>query len=141
MLLLVFALVFILATVFPAIDFSANAVRDVRGVGDARLAAETLQQTVLNLNPQGALARKTVTLFVPKNATIICTIDPSNRVGFSYSLEGPPASACNNSVVCEKNFLIPNAVSLGCNGFPLLGPQTRNVVVDKADGQTTVSVQ
>ena len=143
MLLVVFILVFLSSTVFPSIDLSVSTVRDVRAVAESRVAAEKIANTVESLKGQSIAARETLAIIIPKNAVINCDLATTPfGILFSYTLEGPGVTACQNDddtidSVCTKKF--PVSTDFSCVNFPVQGPQTASVVIQKSVLSTTVT--
>lgn len=158
MLLIVFILVFLGATVLPSLELSVATVRDVRGIAETRVAAEKIANTVESLKGQSTAAQETLRVIVPKNATISCCdsqaptpncTNPTLPTGiqFSYLLEGPETTVCNfdddnpaSSQTCTKKISVTTPMTCGtATGFPIQGPQTATVVITKNLSTTTVT--
>ncbi|MBU0636561.1 hypothetical protein KKE06_06050 [Candidatus Micrarchaeota archaeon] len=157
MLLLVFLLLYLSSSILPSVYLAAASTQEVESIGQARIAAQKIVSTVNRLQDQTSGAKQTITIFVPKDANILCNSAPDNEIGFSYQLQGTthtPATACENdddnpadSSKCTKIITV-NTTTLGCEKDPIdplvLGGQSVDIAITKSTGQstgqTTVSV-
>ena len=142
MLLVVFVLVFLGTAVFPSLDLGVATVRDVRGIAESRVAAEKIANSLESLKGQGVAARETMTILVPQNGLISCDATPPNGIVFSFALNGPSVTACQNDddandSLCTKKFKVGFAFS--CANFPIQGPQAASVVIQKSPANATVT--
>lgn len=156
MLLLVFMLVYLTASILPSIELGGQSAQEVESLGQARIAAEKIAGTLNRLQDQTTGARETITLFIPLDANILCNT-AQKKVGFAYELQGSNVTACENDDdnppnprTCTKWFEIrmPSTHTLTCHNNtaladPLvfsLGGQSIDAVITRNETNTILDV-
>ena len=110
------------AVITPAID----SAKDVSNVGEARLAAEKIVNSVNELSVSPGDAKKTIRVYVPENSTV--TISDSG-VEFSVNLSSTNVPSCNSGKCIKTiNFSIPAGVTVDTGSLSALTEKTFNTL-------------
>ncbi|GEM_PF-6146245 len=138
MMIVVIAIVYLNAVIFPNVAFGETALNDVYGVSQIQLAARQLQSAANALSIQSAGARQTIQIRLPKNGEIHCGSANPGTLIYSFQLQGPAASACENDgdtpdsdTLCTRTLDLPLNVDSSCITFAAAGPQQLRVQVTR----------
>ncbi|MBI5884730.1 hypothetical protein HZB89_01385 [archaeon] len=148
LLIIVIMIVFIQTIVQPAVLASADALEDVRQVGETKAAAQKLVNALDELSLAGDNAVKTIFIFVPGNSVIECS-QLDSRIVYAASLKSeatacqPPAESIqpidNDNQKCT--YAIQSIAGIQCNTTVfegLLKGQAFEVRLSKAAGVVNV---
>lgn len=152
MLLLTLIMIYLTTIVQPSLAVAESAVKDASGLAKARLAAEKLANAVNGVGVSSGEARRSISLFIPKNAEISCasTADAKPAIKMSFRLQRESA-ACGtanpptdpdmdgSAMTCTK-LLRVEAKGLSCSPEILTGSIVAIVSKD-ASGAVNVSGQ
>ena len=151
MLILIVSIVYINNVIFPTIDFGQTTLNEIYGLGQTRLVAQKIANTVDSLSLQTTDAQQTILVNIPKDGKIECgtgaaikhikftfIISPENE---SEKCQDDPATASVvDNILCTKNIpvKIPN-LTCDSTSFPLLGPQQKQLVVKRIGTGITIT--
>ncbi len=150
MLVLVVSIAYVNAIIIPNIDFGRDTINEIYGLGQAKLAAQKLANTVNSLSVQSSDAKQTIAINLPKNAKINC-VAVTNQIELTYYLTGEPSDLCQEDIPSPPGTgkktkcitTIPTkAGTLLCNppaAFPIIGPTLKTLIITTNGTTVTVS--
>ncbi len=111
------ALVYIYSVVQPGIDIASEALEDVSGTSQAKLAAEKIANAANELFVSDGEGKKTIHILVPENAVVSCN-PAAGEIEFSIALSeklaGITSPKCSGRT-CNGSIPIVSA-SITCSG-------------------------
>ena len=135
MLLISIMLLYISTIILPNVEIASSAAKEVAGVSQGRLAAEKIVDTANFISLSGINSRQTIKIYIPQNASIDCDEVglTSADINFTYVLQNTePITACNPpSNVCEKLLRTVSGQAFQCLNFPVIGPSTPRIKIEK----------
>lgn len=147
-LILLVGLIYLQTIQITVIDQSINSAKDVSNVGEARLAASKIVESVNELAAADGTAKKTIHVFVPEKTTISCLA--SNGITFTVSIDSDKINECKQAVdgdadnICTKtiSFSTPSEppIAVECSSFPAINQKSfATVSIEKTDTEVTLS--
>lgn len=144
MLLIAIMLLYISTLVLPNVELASDSTKEIAGVGQSRIAAEKIVQTANQISLAGTASKETIKIYVPENSTIDCTeggspVGEDANISFSYILRNTsvPITSCqslfdgDSDSICTKKFSIMQGPIYECHNFPVTGPKTPQIVLEK----------
>ncbi|MDD3083957.1 MAG: hypothetical protein PHP82_02965 [Candidatus ainarchaeum sp.] len=98
----------------PILENAQGVIEDIENISKANYATQQLADTTNKISLLGVGSKETITLFIPKNAKILC-----NDFNFGFEVEinktgnNTTVSICEENI-CKKEFKIREGIELDC---------------------------